>query len=88
MPSHPPPKSLSVPVYALSSRTDTRMLAQQQARLLGSMSRLLLRLLKSLLWQEMGPKERKRILAWLSQLEQELRSVRPLRETTLTDTGD
>src|SRR5258708_7348537 len=59
---------------------DTRMLAQQQVRLLGGMVRLLSRLLCSLLWEEMHPREQKKVLAWIAKLEYDLHSVR--RRTT------
>lgn len=49
------------------------MLAQQQVRLLGGMSRLLARLLRGLLWQELTPGERRRALAFLSRLDSDLR---------------
>ena len=52
---------------------DARMLAQQQVRLLGGMSRLLARLLRGLLWQELTPGERRRILSFLSRLDSDLR---------------
>ena len=48
------------------------MLAQQQVRLLGGLSRLLSRLLHSLLWQELTPAERRRCLSLLSRLESDL----------------
>ena len=49
------------------------MLAQQQVRLLGGMSRLLARLLRSLLWQELTPGERRRVLALLLRLDSDMR---------------
>ena len=49
------------------------MLAQQQVRLLGGMSRLLSRLLRGLLWQELTAGERRRCLALLSRLDSDLR---------------
>ena len=51
---------------------DARMLAQQQVRLLGGLSRLLARLLRGLLWQELTPAERRRTLALLSRLDSDL----------------
>lgn len=51
---------------------DARMLAQQQVRLLGGLSRLLSRLLHSLLWQELTPAECRRALALLSRLDSDL----------------
>ena len=58
---------------ASPSPRDARMLAQQQVRLLGGMSRLLSRLLRGLLWQELTPAERRRVLALLSRLDSDLR---------------
>lgn len=48
------------------------MLAQQQVRLLGGMSRLIARLLRSLLWQELTSGERKRVLLLLLRLDSDL----------------
>ena len=67
MPTVPAGNTTSSHVY------DARMLAQQQARLLGGMSRLLSRLLHSLLWQELTPVERRRALTLLSRLDSDLR---------------
>jgi len=44
------------------------MLAQQQLRLLGGQSRLLSRLMRSLLWPELRPAERRRIAVSLARL--------------------
>lgn len=49
------------------------MLAQQQVRLLGGMSRLLSRLLRGLLWQELTTGERRRCLVFLARLDSDLR---------------
>src|SRR5579871_1416415 len=56
--------------------TDARMLAQQQARLLRGMSRLLSRLLRSLLWDELEPNERRRAVAFLARVEHDLELTR------------
>ena len=60
------------------------MLAQQQARLLGGMSRLLSRLLRSLLWQELTPRERRRSLALLSRLDSDLTLALSIARGTAT----
>ena len=66
---------------------DTRMLAQQQVRLLGGLSRLLSRLLRSLLWNELTPAERRRVLTLLSRLDSDLTlSLSIARGTVRADT--
>ena len=57
---------------------DTRMLAQQQVRLLAGMTRLLSRLLHSLLWEQLRPHERRRALLLLARLEHDLALTRVL----------
>ena len=59
---------------ALSPRPhdDARMLAQQQVRLLGGQSRLLRRLLRGLVWFELNPSERRRVLSLLSHLDSDM----------------
>ena len=52
------------------------MLAQQQVRLLAGMSRLLRRLLRSLLWREMRPAEQRRVSETLSRLDHDLSLLR------------
>ena len=54
------------------------MLAQQQLRLLAGMTRLLSRLLHSLLWEQLRPIERRRALLLLARLEHDLSLTRIL----------
>jgi hypothetical protein len=52
------------------------MLAQQQVRLLTGLTRLLARLLRSLLWPELSPAERRRVLLFMARLEHDLDLLR------------
>lgn len=71
--SSPALPSLSQAQAALASRPDdARMLAQQQVRLLGGQSRLLRRLLRGLVWFELNPAERRRVLSLLSHLDSDM----------------
>ena len=72
MPTLPAVPAVSAGNTAFPSPRDARMLAQQQVRLLGGMSRLLSRLLRGLLWQELTAGERRRCLALLARLDSDL----------------
>lgn len=57
------------------------MLARQQVRLLSGLTRLLSRLLRSLLWQELSSAERRRVLLLLARLEHDLALLRHVTGT-------
>jgi len=60
---------------------DARMLAQQQVRLLSGMSRLLRRLLRSLLWPLLRPQEQRRVIGLLTSLENDLQLAQLIART-------
>ena len=60
---------------------DARMLAQQQVRLLTGMSRLLQRLLRSLLWPLLRPQEQRRVQGLLASLDNDLELARLVART-------
>ena len=49
------------------------MLAQQQVRLLGGQSRLVCKLMRSLLWDELLPSDRRKVGLFLSRIEHDSR---------------
>lgn len=67
MPFHPVPHHKAVKPPA-----EVRLLARQQMRMLGGTARLLSLLLRSSLWTELRPSERRRVLGLLARVENDM----------------